>query len=75
MVLIQVFGSFNALFALSAVLLERDWVTVIAGEDSAYLRQLHSTIKQVDVCSSLLAPCLVALLQLTSYGAIAVVLR
>ena len=76
MVLIHIFGAGNSLFyGLANVILERDWVVVIAMGDEAWLRSTTANLKQIDLCCDLVAPSLVSLLQIVSYESIAFVIR
>ena len=74
-VLVHVGGGLNVLFqGLSNVILERDWVIVIAQGEDAWLREMTANLKSIDLSCNLVAPVTVSLLQLVGYGAIAVVL-
>ena len=76
LVLIHIFGSFNSLFfGLANVILERDWVVVIADDDEVYLRDITAYLKQIDLCCDLVGPPLVSALQFFSYDIMALVLR
>lgn len=54
--------------------LERDWVVVIADEDSQWLTDITAQLKQIDLCCDLVAPSLVSLLAAVSYKAVALII-
>ena len=69
---VHVFGSLNNLFyGLANIIIERDWVVVIAQEDDAWLRVMTSRLKSIDLSCDLVAPMLVSFLTVFSYGALA----
>jgi hypothetical protein len=75
MVLIHLFGAANMLFyQLTTMVLERDWVVVIAAHDDAWQRKITSNLKQIDLCCDLVAPSIVSLLNCVSSEAIVLVL-
>lgn len=68
----HVAGSLNNLFyGLSNIIIERDWVVVIAQEDDAWLRTITSNLKSIDLSCDLVAPMVVSFLHFFSYGALA----
>ena len=74
-VAVHVAGSLNNLFyGLSNIIIERDWVVVIAQEDDAWLRTITSNLKSIDLSCDLVAPMVVSFLQFFSYGALAAVI-
>ena len=63
--LVHVGGACNVLFqGLSNVILERDWVVVLAGGDDAWLRTITANLKSIDLSCNLVAPLLVSLIQI-----------
>jgi len=75
-VAIHLLGAFNHLFyGLATILLERDWVVVIADGDDHFLRDITAYLKQIDLTCDLVGPPLVSLLKYFSYDMVAIVLR
>ena len=63
--LVHVGGASNVLFqGLSNVILERDWVVVLAAGDDAWLRTITANLKSIDLSCNLVAPFLVSLIQM-----------
>jgi iron-regulated transporter 1 len=64
--LFTIVTALSALLKLSTigmtVSIERDWVTVIAEQDSDRLNQLNTWLRRVDLISALVAPLFVSLL-------------
>ena len=74
--IIHLFGGLNnLLYGIANVLLERDWIIIIADEDGTWLRKMTSNLKATDLSCDLFAPFLVSLLQGVSNQLIALVLR
>lgn len=74
--LIFLFAALNHLFyGIASVTLERDWVVVIADEDQEWLRIITANLRQIDLCTDLVAPSLVSLLAMVSYEAVAIFIR
>jgi iron-regulated transporter 1 len=62
--LIHVGGALNMLFqGLSNIILEREWVVVLAEDDDAWLRSITTNLKAIDLSSNVVAPFLVSVIQ------------
>lgn len=63
--LVHVSGALNVLFqGLSNIILERDWVVVLADGDNAWLRSITANFKSIDLSCNLVAPFFVSLIQI-----------
>lgn len=63
--LVHVGGALNVFFqGLSNIILERDWVVVLADGDNAWLRTITTNLKSIDLSCNLVAPFLVSLIQM-----------
>lgn len=63
--LVHVGGALNMLFqGLSNVILERDWVVVLADGDDTWLRSITANLKSIDLSCNLVAPFFVSLIQM-----------